>query len=86
MQAERQILVHTCNNRSTTGYKYGISPELYSVSYTFANSSDNKPTPIILVAENNSIWYYTMPKGILFMGNRLSFDPGLFDEMHRANL
>lgn len=40
----------------------------------------------MFVAEKNSIWYFTMPKGILFMGNRLSFDPSLFEAMHRANL
>ena len=41
---------------------------------------------MMFVAEKNSIWYSTMPKGILFMGNGLSFDPGLFDAMHRENL
>ena len=38
------------------------------------------------MAEKNSIRYSAMPKGILFMGNGLSFDPGLFDAVHRENL
>ena len=61
-----------------------VMSKLFLIKWEFLKQ--NCPTCITLVAEKNSIWYSTNPKGMRPIGNNVSSDPGQFLAMQKANL